>query len=223
MDGVNLFEDTQSFKVLRLKDRDEWLEKRQRRIGGSDASALIGMNPWKTKAQLWDDKVEGKRQEIWSPAIEYGTKAEEHLRALFALKHPDLDVQYEPDIILDSKLYDWMAYSPDGLLLRKDGSRGIWECKTHLVHGKADYNEWRDRIPDAYYIQVIHGLIVTGFDFVILTAELRFSDGSARIIEVTIERNENVEEDIKWLLDKEKEEIERYYIPKKRPPLEINL
>ena len=156
-------------------------------------------------------------------AISCSTDSTEHLRALFALKHPDLDVQYEPDVILDSKLYDWMAYSPDGLLLRKDGSRGIWECKTHLVHGKADYNQWNNRIPDAYYIQVLHGLIVTGFEFVILTAELRFSDGSARIIEVTIERNENVEEDIKWLLDKEKEEIERYYIPKKRPPLEINL
>lgn len=220
---MKLYKETDSYRVLRLKDRDEWLEQRKKRIGGSDASALIGKNPWKTKAQLWDDKVEGIRNIITSPAIEYGTKAEEHLRALFALKHPDLDVQYEPDIILDSKLYDWMAYSPDGLLLRKDGSRGIWECKTHLVHGKADYNEWRDRIPDAYYIQVLHGLIVTGFDFVILTAELRFSDGSARIIEVTIERNENVEEDIKWLLDKEKEEIERYYIPKKRPPLEINL
>lgn len=217
----NLYEDTPEYEVIRLKDRSEWLDRRQKRIGGSDASALIGMNPWKTKAELWDDKVAGIRKEISSPAIEYGTKAEEHIRELFALKHPDLDVQYEPDVILDSKLYDWMAYSPDGLLV-DGGLKGIWECKTHLVHGKVDYAEWNDRIPDAYYIQVLHGLLVTGFDFVILTAELRWQDGQARINEYRIERRE-VTGDLEWLEETERSEIERFYKAKKRPPIEIKL
>ena len=218
---MKLYKDTEYYRVLRLKDRDEWLEQRKKRIGGSDASALIGKNPWKTKAQLWDDKVEGIRNVITSPAIEYGTKAEEHIRALFALKHPEIEMQYEPDVILDSKLYDWMGYSPDGLIV--DGSlRGIWECKTHLVHGKADYAEWQDQIPDAYYIQILHGLLVTGFDFVILTAELRWPDAQARIMEYRIERDD-VLDDIEWLLEEEKGEIDRWYKTKKRPSIEINL
>lgn len=218
---MNLYEDTNNYRVIRSKDRDEWLDRRQRRIGGSDASALIGMNPWKTKAQLWDDKVAGIRQEISSPAIEYGTKAEEHIRELFKLKHPGLDVQYEGDVILDSKQYDWMAYSPDGLIL--DGElKGIWECKTHLVHGKLDYAEWYDRIPNAYYIQILHGLIVTGFDFVILTAELRWPDAQARVMEYRITRDEVIG-DLEWLKQEEKGEIERWYKTKQRPPIEIKL
>ena len=36
-----------------------------------------------------------------------------------------MDVQYEQDVILDSKLYDWIAYSPDGLLV-DGGLKGIW-------------------------------------------------------------------------------------------------
>ncbi len=218
---LDLYTSTNEYEVIRLKDRAEWLDRRQKRIGGSDASALIGKNPWKTKAQLWDDKVAGIRQEITSPAIEYGTKAEKYIRELFKLKHPGLDVQYEGDVILDSKMYDWMAYSPDGLIL--DGElKGIWECKTHLVHGKLDYAEWQDQIPDAYYIQILHGLLVTGFDFVILTAELRWPDAQARIMEYRIDRDE-VLDDLEWLKQEEKGEIDRWYKPKKRPSIEIKL
>ena len=39
-----------------FKSRAEWLEGRKGHIGGSDASACVGMNPYKDNVQLWEEK-----------------------------------------------------------------------------------------------------------------------------------------------------------------------
>lgn len=36
-----------------LKGREEWLEARKNTIGGSDASAIVGMNPYKNKGVFY--------------------------------------------------------------------------------------------------------------------------------------------------------------------------
>ena len=36
-----------------FKDRNEWLEGRKGRIGGSDAACIVGMNPYKTNIELF--------------------------------------------------------------------------------------------------------------------------------------------------------------------------
>ena len=46
-----------------LKDRNEWLQARQGRIGGSDASAIVGMNPYRTNVELWQIKTGQLEQE----------------------------------------------------------------------------------------------------------------------------------------------------------------
>ena len=38
-------------------NRKQWLEERKAGIGASDAAAIIGMNPWKTNIQLWQEKT----------------------------------------------------------------------------------------------------------------------------------------------------------------------
>ncbi len=37
--------------------REEWLEMRTKGIGGSDAAAACGLNPWKSKASLYLEKT----------------------------------------------------------------------------------------------------------------------------------------------------------------------
>ena len=39
-----------------LSSREKWLEARSNYIGGSDASAVIGLNPYKTNLELWQEK-----------------------------------------------------------------------------------------------------------------------------------------------------------------------
>ena len=37
--------------------RDKWLELRRQGIGGSDAAAIMGLNPWKTPMDIWLEKT----------------------------------------------------------------------------------------------------------------------------------------------------------------------
>lgn len=79
---MNLYQDTDKYIVEKYGSHDEWLKKRGRGIGGSDAACFMNLNPWKTLNQLWHDKKFGSQQ-ITNEAIEYGNTAEPCLRTLF--------------------------------------------------------------------------------------------------------------------------------------------
>ena len=70
-----------------LKSHGDWLQARSGRIGGSDASAVVGMNPYKNNVELWMEKTGQIIPEDISdkPYVQYGTQAEMHLRGLFRL------------------------------------------------------------------------------------------------------------------------------------------
>lgn len=36
--------------------RAKWLESRSSFLGGSDASAILGMNPYKSNVEVWEEK-----------------------------------------------------------------------------------------------------------------------------------------------------------------------
>lgn len=40
------------------RNREEWLKERQSGIGGSDAAAVLGVNPFMTPLELWESKVQ---------------------------------------------------------------------------------------------------------------------------------------------------------------------
>lgn len=218
---MNLYESTNEFEVLFLKNREEWLKARETRIGGSEASSLIGMNKYTSLHDLWERKIKGIQSDVSNELIEYGNAMEPLLREIYKIKHPEMDVQYSPNTILYSKQYDYISYSPDGLLW--DGSRaGILEIKTSLIRNSDMNSEWKERIPDSYYLQILHGLICTGFDFVDLFAELRYIDGNSSIKQYHIERSE-VLEDIKYLKEQEISTWERYFMGDEEPPITIKI
>lgn len=43
--------------------REEWLEERKTGIGGSDASAIVGLNPYSDNIKLWEIKTKRAEQE----------------------------------------------------------------------------------------------------------------------------------------------------------------
>ncbi len=222
-----LYQESSEYKVLNFKDREQWLNERRFGIGGSDASVLVDENPWKTLRELWQDKFsKTKPKEIYTPAIVYGTKAEEPLRQLYALKHLNQDVQYMKDVILERKKqgYEWMRYSPDGLIYDfETEKKGILEIKTASLNNYDSIAKWKDNsLPNNYYIQTLHGLLVTGFDFVTLTAELRYYDGRVEIVERTFNRDE-VLDDLEYLESKELEVWNAYFATKKEPPILLKI
>ena len=77
--------------VIICKDRAEWLEARKDGLGASDAAAVLGISPWKTNVQLWEEKTGLVVPEDigGNPAVKYGNDAEPLLRQFFALDHPE--------------------------------------------------------------------------------------------------------------------------------------
>lgn len=204
-----------------LKDREEWLQNRQR-LGGSDASSIVGMNPYKSNTELWEIKTGRAEQEDISdkPYVQYGSKAEEYLRELFKLDYPEYEVMYAENNMWLNDKYPFAHASLDGWLKDKDGRYGVWECKTTNILRSTQREKWKDRIPDNYYIQCLHYLMVTEFDFVVLKAQLKSEFNGTTYIQTQhykFERSE-VEEDIEYLAKGEAKFWE-YVKNDKRPPL----
>ena len=81
--------------------------------------------------------------------------------------------------------------------------------------------KWKDgNIPENYFIQVLHGLNVTGFDFVDLIAELTFDEDYSQLRIYHIERSDVIAE-----LDYVKAGIldfwNNYVLPDMEPPLNL--
>lgn len=216
-----LYQPNDQYEVLEFKNRNEWLTGRTMGIGGSDASATIGMNPWKSNLDLWEQKAFGRSsgEDISNkPAVAYGNDCEDPLRRIYQAKRLQMEVNYQANTILRSRSEPWSLYSPDGLLKERETGRcGILEIKTSTILRTIDREKWRDRIPDNYYIQVLHGLNVTGFEFIELIAELTFNENSSQIRIYHIEREE-VQEDLEELREGVREFWERV-ITKREPPL----
>lgn len=208
------------YKIFDFKDEKEWLSGRMNGIGGSDASAVVGMNPYKTNIELFEEKIGCKIPEDISdkPYVIYGKCAEEHIRELFKLDYPEYEVEHHEFRILQSVKYPFMQASLDGELLDESGRKGILEIKTTNILQNMQYEKWKDRIPDNYYLQVLHYLLVTGYEFVVLRARLKSNWGKEiRVQEKDyfIERDE-VQEDLDYLL---KEEIKFWkYVESERKP-----
>lgn len=206
---------------IRLKDHSDWLQNRKR-IGGSDAAAVIGRNPYKTNVELWQEKTGRAKPEDISdkPYVKYGIKAERHLRELFQLDFPEYEVFYEENNMWLNDKYPFAHASLDGWLVDRDGRKGVWECKTTNILQSMQKEKWNKKIPDNYYIQILHYLMVTEFDFAELKAQLKYDFGGELFIQTKhyhIERSE-VEEDIRFL-EKEERKFFSCVVKDQRPAL----
>ncbi len=205
--------------------KEQWLEERKKGIGGSDAAVIVNKNPYKNTIQLWEEKIGLKEAEDISdkPYVQYGTNAEEYLRELFKLDYPQYEVKHEEYSIIRHPTYPFLFASLDGQLVNKEtGEMGILEIKTSEILRSKQKEKWKDGIPDNYYCQVLHYLNVTGYSFAILKAQLKYKFDDDIKLETRhyyIERNDVVEQDIKFLEEKEVEFWNNYVVTRKQPPL----
>ena len=195
--------------MLELSSRDEWLQARGKRIGGSEASAVVGLNPYMSNTDLWSIKTGRREAEDISdkPYVRYGHDAEPLLRELFKLDFPDYKVGYVDNNLFLNSRYPWAHASLDGWLQDPEGRTGILEIKTTEILQSMQKEKWKDRIPDNYYLQVLHYMMVMEADFACLKAQLKYDyDGDIylQIRHYWIER-QDVENDIRILSEKEEE------------------
>lgn len=210
------------YRVYDFKNEAAWKKGRLRGIGGSDASAIVGDNPYKTNIDLFEEKTGRRIPEDISekPYVIYGHAAEPLIREMFKLDHPEYQVEHHEYRILQSIQYPFLQASLDGELTDGDGRRGVLEIKTTNILQSMQREKWNDQIPQNYYIQILHYLLVTSYEFAVLKARLisRWADGlRVQEKEYFIERSE-VQSDLDYLLA---EEIKfwKYVEAGRRPPL----
>jgi putative phage-type endonuclease len=195
--------------MIQLHSREEWLEKRNNTVGGSDVSAILGMNPYCTNVELYEIKTGKKQQEDISekPYVKYGNQAEMYLRGLFRLDFPEYRVEYVENNLWKNSEYPWGHYSADGWMYDKEGRLGILEIKTSEVLSSQHKEKWKGEcIPDNYYIQVLHGMLIMEAEFAILKAQLKTVFDGVPYLQTKhyfIERSD-VEADIDYLAQEEK-------------------
>ena len=190
-----------------FNSREEWLEGRKAipGIGASEAAAILGLSNWKSPVLLWEEKT-GKRmpKDISDNAhVAYGTKAEDHIRALFMLKHQEYRLTHRPyDFVYQSER-PWLRSTLDGELTEiATGEKGHLEVKSALCDSRADWEAWNGRVPDHYLVQLEHQFLSTGWSFCWLAAELLRRDGSSVLRNYFFLR-EDYREDLEYLLGKE--------------------
>lgn len=213
-------------RMIQLKSREEWLEKRTSYVGGSEAAALVGKNPYMTNIDLYRIKTgqQAKADIDDKDYVIYGRNAEEHLRALFALDYPQYKVDYIDNNMWLNDQYPFAHASLDGWLTDPEGRKGILEIKTTNILQSMQKEKWDHRIPDNYYCQVLWYLGVTGFEFAVLKAQLKYDyDGDIFLTtkHYYIDRAE-VQDDIDYLMQRGAAFAE-YIKTGKEPPLVINL
>lgn len=207
-------------KLIREKHegREEWLSARQNRgVGASEAAAIVNMSPYMTVRDLWERKALNKQAEDLSDNeyVAKGIRVEPVLRELYRANHPNTIIEHYPYDLLYQDERPWLFSTLDGEIIREDGKHGILEIKTATPNGAEGWKKWEGQLPSHYFVQTVHQLLSTGFDFVVLYAGLYAQDGTMTIREYEFDR-EDVAEDMEWLLKEETafwESVEKKKLP----------
>ena len=135
---------------------DEWLNDRLKGIGGSDAGAVLGLNPYKSSYTLWAEKT--GRISSYVPdneAMRQGRDLEDYVAKRFE-EETGKKVR-RSGFSYQSQKYPFMLANVDRLVVGEDA--GL-ECKTTSVLTKTKYD--KGDIPASYYAQCMHYMAVTG-------------------------------------------------------------
>ena len=193
---------------------DEWLKQRKTGIGGSEVSIILNLNQYKTPYQLFMEKKGNAIEHITNAAIEKGNRLEQPLIDVFYALHPDYIPIDTKHISLKSKEYAFMNANLDGAFLDENGEKVILEIKTTTIQNKKMLDEWGywdkeqgiwvERVPDAYYCQVLHYMATTGIKHAVIYAMLDFSYKNGQETRETVIHYDESIDDINYIIDEEK-------------------
>lgn len=186
------------YTVTQYPNREAWLAARHG-IGASEIGSVIG-HGFKTRTELWKEKCGLSRPKdlAGSGRVQFGNEAEDPLRSLFRVMHPEYELSFRPFTIFRPKgEYGFLFYTPDGELVERDtGRRGLYESKTATCLSRMDWEKWDHQIPTGYLCQISQGMYCGDFDFAVLFALLLNHEGDASVRAYLIERA-----DIAWMID----------------------
>lgn len=138
---------------------------RRKFLGGSDASAVLGINPWRTPLQLWRDKTQPAMPENASQdrvrVLERGKRMEPYVLDLLTVE-TGLCIVARNVRYVDPE-HPFLAAEIDGVSISDADSEQNVEIKTVSPFKASEWGELgSDEIPVHYTAQAQHGLMVTG-------------------------------------------------------------
>ena len=173
--------------TINTKDmsRDDWLRQRKKGIGGSDAGAICGLNPYVSPMKVFLDKTTDCIDDYDNEAMRQGRDLEEYVAARFA-EETGKKVR-KTNFMYVNKEHPFMFANVDRMIV---GENAGLECKTASAYSAG---QWENgNVPAHYLIQCAHYMAVTGANrwflaVVILGKAFRY---------ICIERDEKVITDL---------------------------
>lgn len=138
--------------------REEWLERRSKTIGGSDAGAVLGLNKYKSPYALWAEKTGSVIPDDISDkeAVRLGNDLEEYvaqrwMEATGKKLRRDNNIFYNDEYPFAHANIDRAVVGEDAGFEAKTTSS--WEIVQQCREGQ---------YPDTWYTQMVHYMMVTG-------------------------------------------------------------
>ena len=153
--------------------REDWLRLRKSGIGGSDAGAICGLNPYASPMSVYRDKTSEDVSDTDNEAMRQGRDLEDYVARRF-MEATGLKVR-RSNMMYRSDDHPCMIADVDRLVVGEDA--GL-ECKTASAYNA---DKWKDgEVPMHYLIQCCHYMAVTGktawyIAVVILGQEFKFT------------------------------------------------
>lgn len=139
-------------------NREQFLLDRKQGIGGSDCAALLGVSPWVTPLDVYNDKTSPELLiEEENEDLQRGIRAEKYILQEYAERNEvRLDINV-PTII--DKQYPFMRANIDAMVA---GGNVVVEAKST----KAPISAWEKGIPEYYKAQVAYYAMLTDAEYV---------------------------------------------------------
>lgn len=156
----------------------DWHNFRLKGIGSSDAGVLMGFNQWKSVTDLWSEKACFSKPKFQSNSnIDRGVRLEPAVRAhvelMYDMDMPSLDGMIHPE-------FDFIRANLDGW---NNEEKILLECKA--PNEKAHRSAVDGMVPDYYYPQVQHQLLVMENDMAIYAS---IFNNKVAIVEVDVNK-----------------------------------
>ena len=114
----------------------EWLEQRKQGIGGSDAGAVCGLNPYASPMSVYQDKTSPEIRIQENEAMRQGRDLEDYVAKRF-MEATGFKVR-RSNVMYKSEEYPFMLADVDRLIVGEDA--GL-ECKTASAFQQ---DKWKD-------------------------------------------------------------------------------
>ena len=144
-------------ELRQFKTREEWLDARKGGIGGSDAAAILGVDPYRSALEVYCDKIGIAEPQEDNDAMKWGRKLE-----------PLVAEAYQEETGRELKDFGFNIWQGKEVFLLASQDRQIVKPLGHLEIKTSNYlkeGDLAEEIPIYWQVQYQHSLADTGMEW----------------------------------------------------------